>query len=128
MSSEPALAVLAARIRMALMRHTHQAVDAANMVADTGYAQEVIALCRASHESGLSDLADQFEKLLRTAGRALPAGPPTSRFDTNRAVAEAQTARVAAPPVAPSSTTAPTAAPAPDPKGPSGGRYIRGAR
>jgi hypothetical protein len=136
MSSEPALAVLATRIRMALLRQTHQSVDANNMVADTGYAQEVIALCRASHQSNLGELADQFEQLLRTAGRALPGvrppGPPTSRFDTNRAVVEAQANRTA-PPAAPANTPA-TSAPAakaaePEPpKPPTDRRYIRGAR
>jgi hypothetical protein len=127
MFSDPAIAVLATRIRIALLRLTHQSVDATNMVADTGYAQEVIALCRASKESALSDLADQFENLMRRAGRALPGGanpigPATSRFDASRA----------APPVAqaPPPGPAPAAEPSPpdDPKDPRDRRYLRGAR
>ncbi|TAL23967.1 MAG: hypothetical protein EPO01_06370 [Aquabacterium sp.] len=74
MSSDPALAVLAARIRFALQRHSHQAVDTASMLADTAYAMNVVAQCRAANVPGLTSLADQFEALLK------PTGVPASRF------------------------------------------------
>lgn len=142
MSSDPALAVLATRIRIALMRHTHQSVDAATMVADTNYAVEVMGLCRASSESTLSDLADQFEALLRRAGRALPGarppGPQPTRFDTQR---EGHTSAPTGA-TAPTVRSMPTQAPSPpatsaataaddkpdDPNDPRNKRYIRGAR
>jgi hypothetical protein len=133
MFSDPAIAVLATRIRIALLRLTHQSVDATNMVADTGYAQEVIALCRATHESGLSDLADQFENLVRKAGRILPGanppGPPASRFEASRAVppgGQPSGAAPGAPATGPGGSTPPDE-PEPPPS-PSDRRYMRGAR
>lgn len=114
MAADPALAVLATRIRIALMRHSHQSVDPHVMVEDSTYAQEVMALCRASHESALAELADQFESLLRKLGRALPgqpsSGPRSSRFDTEDD------------PPSPASNTPGTP---PDPRNK---RYLRGAR
>lgn len=153
MSSDPALAVLAARIRFALQRHSHQAVDTASMLADTAYAMDVVAQCRAANVPGLTSLADQFEALLK------PTGVPASRFaraegpSPQRAVqpeapgapgaafgrmtTQQPASRQAAPTQAPASTQVPgsthTGTDSPhddphDPNSPRNRRYLRGAR
>lgn len=147
MSSDPALAVLAARIRFALQRHSHQAVDTASMLADTAYAMNVVALCRAANVPGLTSLADQFEALLK------PSGVPASRFarsdsgpaTTAPAAAGAPSSRMStqAPssrPPASGHTQSPTQSPGSthtgeephddphDPNSPRNRRYLRGAR